>query len=344
MNISYLKRSGRPQPEALSTPVPPVFFQAKRPSIPFRIRTDVQESVEKQPPRHSAGSQSRLFFRPVDVAVQRKHKDPKEPRNAVHTAGRSTPINPVPSLESNLDTLLGGKELNQNERSFFESRMNADFSKVKIHSDRRADKSAESIHAKAYTYGEHTIVGADQYQSHTGQGKKLMAHELSHVIHQNSTSDQSTKLVQRHDAPQLWCSAFMDLVRYEDAHGKWGVITHYHSLSNDRLIPLNFNIPSIFGEVDIDWMFRLAFIQYPFIISSILSPSMSEGFGGLLSRAGQIGLKGFWNTVRAAAPEWDLEYGSILEEGNWNSSTAIVAWIHQDLSLRDIFSPAISLC
>jgi hypothetical protein len=284
------------------------------------------------------------FFRPIPLAVQRRYKVANDLRKMGRSAGQPSHSGPALPVEKYLRNIAGGEELNKPERNFFESRMNADFSSVKLHTDRLANESAEGIQALAYTHANHIVFGSGQYQPHTNQGKKLMAHELTHVIQQNSTSNQSNKLLQRHDAPALWCAAFMDLGRYEDAHGKWGVITHYHSLSNDRLIPLNFNIPSIFGDVDVDWMFRLAFIQYPFIISSIFSPSMSEGFGGLFSRAGQIGLKGFWNTIRATAPEWDLEYGSILEEGNWNSSTAIVAWIHQDLSLRDIFSPAISLC
>ena len=112
----------------------------------------------------------------------------------------------------------------------------------------------------------------------------------------------------------------------------------------ETLIPLNHNIPSIHGDVDVDWMFRLAFIQYPFILASVFTPSMAEGFGLIASYIGYMGAKFFWNSVRALAPEWRLEYGSIFEEGNWNSASAIVDWIHHEKSLREIFAPAVTIC
>jgi hypothetical protein len=134
----------------------------------------------------------------------------------------------------------------------------------------------------------------------------------------------------------------MRLIEYEEDHGRLNTLIEYNSFDNDDLIPLNYNIPSIYGEVDVDWMLRLAVIQYPFIIGSIFTPSMSEGFGGLASRAAYLALKTFWVAIDPRTSSWNWD--SILEEGNWNSANVIVRWIHGEETLRDIFAPAIPLC
>ena len=322
------------------------FFQSK---LAINVPNDVYEQeadamADSVMQMTNNGVRHQSFFRPAISTIQRKCTQCEDEENKVQRKGNGIEAIPTASNENYISSLSGGRALSRKERSFFEPRMGYDFSDMRLHTDSAADKSAKNLDAFAYTKGNNIVFAANQYQPGTENGKRLMAHELTHTIQQKNNNALQGKFIQRSDDPSTWCSAFMNLVRYEDDNGKWGVITHYHSLSNENLIPLNHNIPSIYGDVDVDWMFRLAFIQYPFIVTSILSPSMSEGFGSIASRIGQIGLKGFWNTIRAPFPEWDLEYQSVVEEGNWNSSIAIVAWIHQDKSLRDIFAPAISMC
>jgi hypothetical protein len=148
--------------------------------------------------------------------------------------------------------------------------------------------------------------------------------------------------IQCYADPILWCDALMTLVEYEEQHGKLNTLVEYHSFDHDDLIPLNYNIPSIYGEVDVDWMFRLAVVQYPFIIGSIFTPSMSEGFGSLASHAMYVLLKSFWIAIDPRTDQWNWD--SLTEEGNWNSSSVIIRWIHGQETLRDIFAPALPLC
>ena len=86
----------------------------------------------------------------------------------------------------------GGKALNNEEKSFFESRMGYDFSNVRIHNDSDADQSAKSINALAYTHGNDIVFANNQYQPGSHEGKKLLAHELTHVMQQNSGSSENT--------------------------------------------------------------------------------------------------------------------------------------------------------
>jgi hypothetical protein len=67
-------------------------------------------------------------------------------------------------------------------RSFFEPRFGQDFSKVRVHTDSRAARSARDLNARAFTLGRDIVMGAGQYSPGTSEGKRLLAHELTHVI------------------------------------------------------------------------------------------------------------------------------------------------------------------
>ena len=69
-------------------------------------------------------------------------------------------------------------------RDFFEPRFGADFSQVRIHTDAEAASSARTEHARAYTVGEDVVFGAGRYAPETAAGKRLLAHELAHVLQQ----------------------------------------------------------------------------------------------------------------------------------------------------------------
>jgi hypothetical protein len=90
----------------------------------------------------------------------------------------------------------GGQALDDGTRSFMESRFGYDFSSVKIHTDTVAEKSAESINALAYTSGNDIVFNEGQYAPESDSGKKLLAHELTHVIQQKGTDIQK-KTIQR---------------------------------------------------------------------------------------------------------------------------------------------------
>ncbi|MEU6386063.1 DUF4157 domain-containing protein [Streptomyces bauhiniae] len=77
------------------------------------------------------------------------------------------------------DVLRGaGRPLDRSTRSDMESRLEADFSDVRIHDDRSAKNSASEIGARAYTSGSHVVLGEG------GRDKETLAHELTHVIQQ----------------------------------------------------------------------------------------------------------------------------------------------------------------
>ena len=65
-----------------------------------------------------------------------------------------------------------------------ESRFSEDFAAVRIHVGGRAADTAAAFHAKAYTIGQNIVFGARRYTPETFDGRRLLAHELAHVVQQ----------------------------------------------------------------------------------------------------------------------------------------------------------------
>ena len=95
----------------------------------------------------------------------------------------------------------GGNPLDDNSRSFMENRFGYDFSNVKIHADAVAGKSAQSINALAYTSGNNIVFNEGQYSPGTESGKRLLAHELTHVLQQGNTGSIKPKTIYRSPDP-----------------------------------------------------------------------------------------------------------------------------------------------
>lgn len=79
----------------------------------------------------------------------------------------------------------GGQPLDTQTRAFMEPRFGHDFSQVRIHTDARASQSSEQIAARAYTVGGDIAFRSGEFSPGTGDGKRLLAHELTHVVQQN---------------------------------------------------------------------------------------------------------------------------------------------------------------
>jgi outer membrane protein OmpA-like peptidoglycan-associated protein len=84
-----------------------------------------------------------------------------------------------------------GKPLDAATRAYMEPRFGHDFSRVRIHTDAQAAESATAINAQAYTVGRDVVFGAGQFSPNTPDGQKLLAHELTHVVQQGSTTFQA---------------------------------------------------------------------------------------------------------------------------------------------------------
>jgi len=99
-------------------------------------------------------------------------------------------MNTTPEVTKNLTSQIqaiqyASQPLSKSERAYFEPRFGADFSQVRLHSDAQAAESARALNAKAYTLEQDVVFGTGQYTPGTSEGRRLMAHELTHVVQQS---------------------------------------------------------------------------------------------------------------------------------------------------------------
>jgi hypothetical protein len=90
-----------------------------------------------------------------------------------------------------------GQPLDPTTRAFFESRLGHDFSQIRVHTDTQAVESARSVHALAYTVRNDIVFGSNRYAPSTIEGRRLLAHELTHVVQHDRQGETGKPLLSR---------------------------------------------------------------------------------------------------------------------------------------------------
>lgn len=80
----------------------------------------------------------------------------------------------------------GGQALDDGTRATMEGAFGADFGSVRVHTDAAASDSAKTVQAHAYTVGENVVFQSGNYSPGSDSGKRMLAHELTHVVQQRS--------------------------------------------------------------------------------------------------------------------------------------------------------------
>jgi hypothetical protein len=137
--------------------------------------------------------------------IQRKcaHCNEEEKEKLQRKENNNTSPSTAPLIVYDVLNTSSGKPIDESTRSFMELQFNHDFSHVKIHDNDLAAQSADTINASAYTYGKNIIFNKGRYAPGTYGGKKLLAHELTHVVQQSGVQ----KNIQLACLPPADCSA-----------------------------------------------------------------------------------------------------------------------------------------
>ncbi len=167
-----------------------VFFYAKKDNYTHGYSQEQNaDSAKDHLVRKSGGIKENSFFKANPVYnVQRKCTKCEEEEKLQRKEEMTGQIKADNELENYIGGLnSGGEALPENARRFFEPRFGYDFSNVRIHNDSAAADSASSVNALAYTSGNNIVFNKDRYAPDTDSGKKLLSHELTHVIQQGSS-------------------------------------------------------------------------------------------------------------------------------------------------------------
>ena len=104
-------------------------------------------------------------------------------------------ITPPPIVHEVLEN--SGQPLDSPTRSFMERRFGHDFGNVRVHLDARAADSARFVNALAYTVGSDIVFRAGAFAPDESSGRRLLAHELTHVVQQSDAGTVREQPLQR---------------------------------------------------------------------------------------------------------------------------------------------------
>ncbi len=144
--------------------------------------------------------QSKPLADRITPLVQRQADEEEEPVQAKADVVSTRTLSARSESVMN-STKSGGRPLDKENRAFFESRFGTNFGKVRVHDDGAAADAASSLQARAFTHGHHITFGAGEYAPAGAEGKRLLAHELTHTLQQkgHAKSDVQRALDPRHD-------------------------------------------------------------------------------------------------------------------------------------------------
>jgi hypothetical protein len=122
---------------------------------------------------------------PACQVDQPSHERKRLQTKRVEPAGAERTIPPV----VNEVLRSPGNPLDSETRKSFEGKFGHNFGNVRVHCDGASVASARALNAQAYTVGHHVVFGEHYYSPSSLSGRTLLAHELTHVLQQTSSSN-----------------------------------------------------------------------------------------------------------------------------------------------------------
>jgi hypothetical protein len=116
-------------------------------------------------------------------------------------SGRGPPTTSIPFEQTLASSKGGGSGLPGSTQNFMESRFNADFSGVRVHTGPTAISLATSVNAQAFAHGNDIYFNSGKYSPDTTDGKTLLAHELTHTIQQGASKSNPSPKLKLHRLP-----------------------------------------------------------------------------------------------------------------------------------------------
>lgn len=128
------------------------------------------------------------------------------------------------------------QRLDPTTRASMESRFGHDFTDVRVHTGGEAAEAARAVDALAYTVGRDIVFGRNQYDPSSSDGRRLIAHELTHVLQQQQSGSRALQRQPAPAAPALDAAdkQIVDSAQREAAEFKcrtwtvlWGILRKY---------------------------------------------------------------------------------------------------------------------
>lgn len=105
-----------------------------------------------------------------------------------------------------------GQPLDTYTRETMGPQFGHDFSQVRVHFDGPAAESAKAVNALAYTVGRHVVFNTGRYAPRNSNGRRLLAHELTHVVQQNDEQQVMQRFAESTEPNSRWSENVKDVL------------------------------------------------------------------------------------------------------------------------------------
>lgn len=186
----------------------------------------VQKAVEEQPIQKSEAPKDEEQVQKAAAEEEEVQKAEAEQEEEVQKAEGEEEeeavqrfTNGTPTVTDSVQTGIrsektGGQRMDSRTRSFMESRFNADFGGVRIHTNEKSARLSNRLGARAFTTGNHIFFARNQYQPGSSDGKHLLAHELTHTIQQGASVQRSPQVTTTATPPPIQRLGVSDALDY----------------------------------------------------------------------------------------------------------------------------------
>jgi hypothetical protein len=192
-NDKYEQEADRVAEQVLRMPEPQVLREPEDEEEPIQMKHNFVQRHEED------------MTKPISETIERQageEEEKKEEEEWIQKKPKSDLSIDTEDIEIRLDQTAGsGSPLPENIQEYMGSRFGYDFSKVKLHADGDAANLARSLSAQAFTIGKDVYFSSGKYDPNSMQGKKLIAHELTHVVQQKYGGEQ--QYIKRQKGPEL---------------------------------------------------------------------------------------------------------------------------------------------
>jgi Domain of unknown function (DUF4157) len=167
-------------------------------------------------------------------------------RKAEFTMPRATAESAPSIIDRLVERQANGEPLPAMTRQKMENAFGHDFSRVRIHRDAEAGEISRQLSALAFTHGSHIYFGNGRYDPDGSSGKRLLAHELTHVVQQGQAAPQQSSEATTPSAVQAHAPAIQRVATWVA-----GTVHQVNNLANSVLggSPVGFTPPMLNGSI-----------------------------------------------------------------------------------------------
>lgn len=168
----------------------PIQMQSQEEEEPLQMKTqEEEEPVQMQAEEEEEPIQMQTQEEEEEEPLQMKTEEEEEEKEPIQMKAQAQPQTATSQVSNRIKETSGkGQALSEKTRAEMEQAFGVNFNGVNIHTDSEAVQLSQELGAQAFTHGKDVYFNSGKFSPENSEGKRLLAHELTHVVQQQGGS------------------------------------------------------------------------------------------------------------------------------------------------------------